>query len=337
MDDLLDPGSQQVLSQSEVENLLAQVAEQENTIVVHSVGKGSDRRPCDSIQPYDFRHPVFLSQAELRRLRMRHEEFIRELAARLSLFLRIEFNLQMSKLQTVLYRKFTESLSNPTHLCLFRADPLPGVCLLEIHPRLGLTIIDRLLGGPAHSVNADHDMTEIETALLEQVEQIILAEWCNHWRSLMELRPVGLGHENSGRFLQTAAHDAVMLVLTMEARLGDCMEVIQFGIPYFTLEPMIRTLTQSPENGGGSGSGTPRAPAWNPQFDDVLVPLGASWQDLEMTARDVASLKVGDVVQLAPACIDQVSVRLANLPKFQGRLGTRGKKWAVQLTEVLRQ
>lgn len=328
----------QVLSQSEVERLLAQVAEEDNTILVHTFRNQKERRPKDSVQPYDFRHPVFLSQGELRRLRLRHEEFIRGLAARLSLYLRIEFGLQMSKLQTVLYRKFTEGLANPTHLTLFRAEPLPGVCILEISPRLGLTIVDRLLGGPAHSVSSEHDFTEIELALLDQAVQVILAEWCNHWRSFQELRPVPLGRETNGRFLQTAAHDTVMLTLSMEARLGDCMETLQIGFPYYTLEPLVRALASS--MGGSNGDPSQRnsnaKPRWNTGLDDLRVPVAASWNDLELSARELASLKVGDVLQLAPSCMEQVNIRLASMNRFKGRLGTRANHLAVELTESVK-
>ncbi|MCK6499975.1 MAG: flagellar motor switch protein FliM, partial [Nitrospira sp.] len=330
MDDLLGaPSPDQVLSQSEVENLLAQVTAEENKVVVHTIANGKERRGTDSIQPYDFRHPVFLSQGELRRLRLRHEEFIRALAARLSLYLRIEFSLQMSKLQTVLYRRFTESLANPTCLTLFRAEPLPGACILEIQPRLALTIVDRLLGGPAHSVSADHDLSEIELALLDQAVQVILSEWCSHWRPIQELRPVVLGHETNGRFLQTAPHDTVMLSLSMEARIGDCMEPMQIAFPYYTLEPLIRTLSQMIESKAGPppGNGDGKA-RWNPQFDDIRVPVTAQWQDLELAARDLAALKVGDMLEMSPSCLEKVDVQLAETSRFRGRLGKRGKHWA---------
>ena len=226
-----------VLSQSEVERLLAQVAEQENSITVLKQGDEKEKKDKGSIQPYDFRHPLFLSPTELRRLRIRHEDFIRALGARLSIYLRLEFSLQMSKLQTITYQKFAEALPNPTHLSLFKVEPLRGVGILDIHPRLGLTMVDRLLGGPAHSITADHDFSEIEMALLDQAVQLILSEWCHHWASVQELRPVLLGHENNGQFLQTAPHDTIMLVLTMEAKVGDCLEQMQIALPCFTLEP----------------------------------------------------------------------------------------------------
>jgi len=326
-------GTADVLSQSEVERLLSQVAEQENSITVLKQGDEKEKKDRDSIQPYDFRHPLFLSATELRRLRIRHEEFIRALGARLSLYLRLEFSLQMSKLQTITYQKFAEALPNPSHLSLFKVEPLRGVGILDIHPRLGLTIVDRLLGGPAHSISADHDFSEIEMALLDQAVQLILAEWCHHWASVQELRPVTLGHENNGQFLQTAPHDTIMLVLAMEAKVGDCLEQMQIALPCFTLEPLIRKLGHI--NGNIPEAAAPvSAVRWNRNFDEVPVPVTAMWDDLELTARDIVSLKVGDVLPLNPKSIRQVKLRLADIPKFEGQLGTTGGKWAVSVTGV---
>src|SRR5256885_4201474 len=156
------------LDQSEIDKLLAQSAE----TTAHRpmlVGVGGAMPSTAKIEPYDFRNPAFLSEAELRRLRLLHEDFIRYLSARLSLYLRMEFGLKMAKLTTVSYTKFTESLPSPTHLSLFKVEPLVGVGILDINPRLALTIADRLLGGRGHSVKAERYLTEIEIALIEDV------------------------------------------------------------------------------------------------------------------------------------------------------------------------
>jgi flagellar motor switch protein FliM len=314
------------------------VQEQENTVVVQKESGEKEKQSKDSIQPYDFRHPSFLSATELRKLRLSHEEFIRALAARLSIYLRLEVNLQMSKLQTITYQKFVDGLSNPTHLALFKVEPMRGIGVMEIPPRLGLTIVDRLLGGPAHSVNADHDLSEIELALLEQSVELILGEWCNHWAKVQELRPVLLGHETNGRFLQTAPHDTVMLVLAIEARVGDCVEQLQMAFPCHTLEPLIRKLSDALDSSVSNEAIAQIKPLkWNRQFEDVAVPVTAVWKDLELTARAITQLKVGDVLDVDPAWTQQVEIRLARIPKFVGQLGTVGGKWAISIHKIIKQ
>ncbi len=332
---------QDVLSQSEVERLLSQVAEQESSAVVHQNDGARTSQPRDAIQPYDFRHPVFLSPNELRKLRVQHEEFIHSLAARLSIYLRLEFGLQMSQLQTLTYQKFTESLPNPCHLTLFKVEPLRGICVLDINPRLGLTIVDRLMGGPGHSVSVNRDLSEIEVALLDQAVQLIIGEWCNHWAKLRELHPVLLGHENSGRFLQTSVPDAVMLALTMEARIGDCVEQFQIGFPYTTLEPLIQQLSltlnpQAEENVAAAAAKAAAHPAWKHDLDNVSIPVTAEWPGMELTARALTQLKVGDVLPLPADFTSQIQLRLARMPKFLGRLGTSDQHWAIELTKVLK-
>ncbi len=329
--------AQEVLSQSEVERLLAQVTEQESQSVVHNEQGERKNQTRDSIQTYDFRHPVFLSANELRKLRVEHEEYIQRLAALLSIYLRMEFTLQMSKLQTVPYLKFTESISNPAHLTMFKVEPMRGVCVLDINPRLGLTIVDRLMGGAGHSVNVSRDLSEIEVALLDQAIQIIIGEWCNHWAKMKELRPVFLGHENNGRFLQTSAPDAILLVLSMEARMGDCLEQIQIAFPYLTIEPLIQMISEQlhPEGVTEKSIAAAMGVSWRPEMESVRIAVKGSLTPVQFTAGNLAQIQVGDFIPLDPEAATNVLIQLQKMPKFEGRLGVQNQKWAVEITRVL--
>lgn len=326
----------EVLSQSEVERLLSQVQDQETTTTVLGEQGQRTRHRAEEIQPFDFRQPAFLAPSELRKIRLRHEDFIRALAANLSIYLRVEFGLRMSRLQTVSYQRLAENLPNPSHLTLFKAEPLKGICLLDLHPHLGLTIVDRLLGGPGHSVNGNRDLSDIESALLDEVVLLILNDWCNQWQKLQELRPVVLGHETTPRFLHTSAHDTVMLVLSMEATIGDCVEQLQLAFPYFTIEPLVRQLANLMAPEREAGAPTAGRPRWSNDFNEVPVDVAAEWQDLEIAMRSLARLRPGDVLALEPECFEQVLVSLAGRPKFHGRLGTRNGRWAVELTEPVK-
>jgi len=331
-DDILNSDAE-VLSQNEVERLLSQVqAEETSSTVVGSAGI-TNRLKAEEIQPCDFRQPAFLTPSELRRIRVRHDDFIHSLAARLAIYLRLEVNVQMAKLHTLTYQKFTEALPNPTFLTMFKADPLRGVCMLDMPPRLGLTMVDRLLGGPAHSVNASRDLSEIEIALHDQIARLILSEWCGLWQKMLDLRPMIVGHENNGRFLQSSAHDTIMLVVAMEVRLGDCLETLQLAFPYFTVEPLIRQLSQSSQQEKTSPAQEQPKIAWNSALDDVRAQVTAEWKGLVLTAAQLGQLRPGDIIPLDPESLNAVQVRVEQLPKFRARLGTCGKRWAVELLD----
>jgi flagellar motor switch protein FliM len=289
-------------------------------------------KPADRIRSYDFRQSGFLAASELRRIRLRHEQFIRALAARLAIFLRVEVNVQLARVEIVSYQKFAESLPGPTHITLFKTDPLKGTGLLVIPPRLGLSLVDRLLGGPGQVPETGRDLSEIETVLVDQVAILLVTEWCNHWPEMRGLRPALIGHESSSRFLQTASPDTAMLALTLDAGFSEQLESIQLVFPYPTIEPLVRLLTPAGMTEADTASARSPKVKWNAEFDDVPVSVVAEWQGLKLSAGDITRLKLGDVLLLDPACAARVQLRLSRVPKFIGRPGTRAGKWAVELT-----
>ncbi len=326
-----------VLSQSEVERLLAQVQADEVSALVHQADGSKKQHSRESIASYDFRTPVFLSPIEIRKLRIHHEEFIEALAARLSIYLRLEFSLQMSQLQTLPYKKWCETLNSPTHLTLFRVEPLRGICLLDLPPRLGLTIVDRLLGGAGLSITGNRDLSELEVTLVDQVISLIITEWCTHWAAFQDLRPEMFGHETSGGFLQTTSADDIMLVLSMEAQMGDCVETIQIAFPYVTLEGLIHKLSDrfKPVSADLAVKPDRVLNRWNPKLDDSKMEVFAEWNGLKMRAGDVAQLQVGDIIPLPADFNVDISVRLGSKPCFMGRLGSSHGQMAVELHQAI--
>jgi flagellar motor switch protein FliM len=320
------------LDQSEIDRLLAQSGDAgvPKAMLLRADGRKGDAKAAGKVESYDFRNPVFLSEVELRRLRLLHEDFIRYLSARLSLFLRMEFGLKMAKLTTVTYAKFTESLPSPTHICLFKADPLIGVGVLDINPRLALTIADRLLGGRGHSVKAERYLTEIEMALLEDIIMIVLEEWCGQWKTEQDLHPLLIGHENNGRFLQTSPKDAIVLALTLEVNFGDCSEQLQIGVPYYTIEPLVKKM-QARRQKDTAVTAVEKRANWQRAYDHITMPVRAEWDALSLSLREVSCLRVGDVIEMPAALMQQTRVLLNGTPKFIGTVGLDSDRVAVQI------
>jgi flagellar motor switch protein FliM len=323
-----------ILDQSEIDQLLAAATAETAPPLIRADGTRAADASAARVEPYDFRNPAFLTEVELRRLRILHEDFIRYLSARLSMFLRMECSLKMARLQTQTYAKFTEGLSTPTHICLFKADPLLGVGVLDVNPRLALTFVDRLLGGRGHSVKAERYLTEIEVALLEDVLKIILEEWCSQWREDRELHPQLIGHENNGRFLQTSPRDAVVLALAIEFSFGDCSEQIQIGLPYYTIEPLVKSLQQRRQK-DTAPSAPPANAQWRDIYENVQIPVRAEWTLTEMALREISSLRVGDVLELPMDILDQTRLLLSGTHKFIGTVGVERDLVAVKINRKI--
>ncbi len=317
-------------SSAEVKPLLADVADQEKT-ATRPIEPASEE-----IRPFDFRNRTLLAPRELRKLRAHQEDFINALASRLSALLRAEFPLKLKSLQTISYQKLTESWQNPSHLVLFKLEPMRGVSILEIPLQLGLSIVDRLMGGRGEAPESVQELSEIERALLDQAVQIILGEWSNHWLKIKDLKPIVLGCESDGRFVQVAASETSMLVLSLETGFADSPGQIQLAFPYSSLEPLIAQLSKSDELVAAPAPQPAPVPwKWNPVLDEVCVPVTAEWPGLELAARTILNLKVGDTLPLDPQCAQNVQVRVGDRATFNGRLGTVAGAWAVELTAIL--
>ena len=325
------------LDQSEIDKLLAQevaATTPQTPLILRADGMRDAFGPNFKAERYDFRNPAFLTEGELRRLRLLHADFVRYLSARLSLFLRMEFGLEIAQLNTVAFSKFTESLPAATHISLFKAEPLSGVGVLDIAPRLALSIVDRLLGGRGVAVKADRPLSEIDVASIEDVVGIFLEEWCGQWKTEQELHPVIIGHESSGRFLQTSAKYAIMLVLTLEAKFGDCTEKIQLGVPYYTIEPMVKKINARRQKEATVATAEKKA-SWQGSYNRISIPVRAEWQTLELSLREITNLRVGDVIEMPHAIFSDTRVLLNGTPKFVGTVGLDTDHVAVQITRKL--
>ncbi|HTA31181.1 MAG TPA: FliM/FliN family flagellar motor switch protein, partial [Candidatus Cybelea sp.] len=118
---------------------------------------------------------------------------------------------------------------------------------------------------------------------------------------------------------------------------GESAGQIKLAFPYAALEPCLRQLCAGAEP--AAETPPPAAPAavkWNRCLDDVTLPVTAEWQGLELSAREVLHLKAGDVLQISPQVARQVCLRLGEISKFNGRLGTLAGHWAVELTEAIK-
>jgi len=129
------PSRGETVTQSVVEELLAQVgASDAPANEAHLASPG--RAPAGMAERCVFPPHSHFGPTLLRKLRIRHENFIRALAARLSLHLRLELGLQLTSFDTLQFQKFIEGISVPAHLTMIGFEPLDGVCLLDVPPRL---------------------------------------------------------------------------------------------------------------------------------------------------------------------------------------------------------
>jgi flagellar motor switch protein FliM len=164
---------------------------------------------------------------------------------------------------------------------------------------------------------------------------VVLEEWCRLWGGGQPLTASVVGHENGGRYLQTSASDAAMLVVTLEGALGDCTERMQLAIPYGSVEGALRHLTAANLTEGADRNRPARRPGWSQAFNGIPIPLSVEWDACELSLREIVALQPGTVVRLSRDIIAQTHVRLGGATKFVGEVGAEDDRLAIRIDQKL--
>lgn len=311
-------------------------ADSEDLVEVFGCRGDRAELPEGAILPYSFGQAASLSSSDLHRFRTHNTSIARAMGARLSQFVRAEFSIELEEVSTMTFQKFRETTPTPCHHVLFKIEPLQGIGLLDFSPALGLVLTDRMLGGLGAMVNPDRQLREVEHSLIDQASKILLKEWVGNWRTRETLTPRLLGFENNPKFLTFCDDDEEVKVINYSASMGDVFDRVQLVLPVTMSDPLIQQLTADTDVKKKDAANEQNLrPMWNGAYNGVKVPVKAVWNDVQMLSRDLLNFKVGDFLPLDSDAFDRVEVRLADRPKFVGRLGSAGKKSAVEIKKYI--
>lgn len=319
------------LNQSDIDQLVAQASQASAPASFRCDGSRFPAATKINPRPFDFRTPIHLAEAEIRRLRTIHAGFISTISARFSSLLRADMSLKLKGLNTIPYGSFADSMKNPTHISLFKVDQLPGIGILEINPRLAISMTNRMLGGGGMAGDEERHLTEIEIALLEEIVDIITSEWCRLWKEHRELNARQIGTENNPRFLQACSNDTVMIAVTIEAMVGDSVEQIQIAIPYPMIEPIVKSLHSKRSREFQPANEDTKPRHWRTSYNQINVPVIADWLVQGIAVSDILSLHVGDILEMPKSTLEKTRIRIANAPRFIGLAGSENGHVAVQI------
>ncbi|MBC6713702.1 flagellar motor switch protein FliM [Treponema sp. Marseille-Q3903] len=320
----------EVLSQDEIDQLLTAISSGES--------EADDFKPVNSarkIKIYDFKRPDKFSKEQLRTISSMHETFARSTTTSLSAQLRSLVHVHVASVDQLTYEEFIRSIPTPTTLAVINMDPLKGNAVLEIDPAITFCMIDRLFGGRgATTGNKNRDLTDIEQEVMETVIVRILANIREAWTSVIDLRPRFAQIETNPQFAQIVPPTEMVVLVTLETKVGDEEGMMNFCIPYLVLEPIISKLSsQFWFSSVRKSSTTQYLGTIKQQLTSVDMDVVAEIGTVNLSIRDVLSLRVGDVVRLSDIKIgDPISLSVGNKKKFYCQPGVVGKKMAVQIT-----
>jgi flagellar motor switch protein FliM len=320
----------EVLSQEEIDQLLTAINAGET--------EPEDFRPATDtrkIKIYDFKRPDKFSKEQIRTVSIMHETFARLTTTSLSANLRSMVHVHVASVDQLTYEEFIRSIPTPTTLAIINMDPLKGNAILEIDPAVTFSIIDRLFGGSGEGTKSQHELTDIEQSVMEGIIVRILGNMREAWAQVIDLRP-RLGQiDTNPQFAQIVPPTEMVVLVTLETKVGEVEGMMNFCIPYLTIEPIIGKLSaQYWYSSVRRGTTTENLNILKEKLSNVEVNVVAEIGKIQLPVRDVLSLRTGDVVRLYNVRVgDPMTLNIGNKKKFLCRPGVIGKKMAVQIVK----
>ncbi|MCK4795969.1 MAG: FliM/FliN family flagellar motor switch protein, partial [Spirochaetes bacterium] len=156
------------------------------------------------------------------------------------------------------------------------------------------------------------------------------------WSNVIDLRP-RLGRiEVNPQFAQIVPPSDMVVLVTLETKIGEVEGMMNFCIPYITIEPVISKLSgQYWYSSVRKGTTTENLMIIKERLNTVFVDLIVEIGKIDIKVRDVLTLRINDYIKLDRVKIsDNFVLKIENRQKFECRPGTVGSKMAVQVVKI---
>ena len=321
-----------VLSQSEIDKLLSALSD--GSVSAEEVKADEEQK---KVKSYDFKRPDKFSKDQIRTLFMLHESFSRLLNTYLSTHLRTIVNVEVASVEQLTYQEFVQSLANPSVISILAVPPLKGNIIMEVNTEIAFAFIDRVFGGEGKSGVKTRVLTEIEDAVMRRFVEKATSHLKEAWANVVEFYPSLEATESNPQFTQIVPPSDMVVIVTIQMKVGDVEGMVNICIPYLVLEPVMSKLTTTfwVASSVSKDDDPEQIKILQRKIERTKVPFLVEMGDIDITISEFLTLGFGDVLQLDTKVDDELKCRIGRKAKFFCRPGTSGKKMAVQITRIL--
>lgn len=321
-----------VLSQSEIDNLLAALSSGE---IDAEDMKETDEK---NVKNYDFKRPSKFSKEHLRTLVIIFDHYARLLSTNLPAYLRKNVQIEVMNSEAVTYSEFSNALSNPVILGIVDFAPLEGNIIIELAENLGYAMVDRMLGGNGVPLKKTRDFSEIELSILERIMNVCTNLLKEPWKSVLEIEPRLEKIETNSQFAQIISPNEMTSIITMNIRIGNVEGLMNVCIPFSCVESIIDKLNtkywySNLRVHGKEGYQEVIESA----ISKAQIPIRAILGKSTLSVQDFMNIQKGDIIRLNTKTEDVLDVYVGNVKKFKALPGSSSDSYAIRVTSIIKE
>lgn len=317
---------QDLLSQDEIDALL------------HGVDEGDIEPEHDidatGVKAYDLTSNDRIVRGRMPTLEMINERFARYTRISMFNFLRRSADVASGGVQIMKFGEYVHTLYVPTSLNLVKMRPLRGTALFILDAKLVFKLVDNFFGGDGrHAKIEGREFTPTEVRVVQLVLGQIFKDMMEAWGPVMKLDFEYVGSEVNPAMANIVSPSEVVVVSTFHVELDGGGGDLHLTFPYSMIEPIREVL-----DAGVQSDVDDVDERWLQSLrEDILdarVPIHGTLVERDITLREVAALKAGDVI---PVDIPEEFVLQANgVPVFRGKMGISNENLAVKIIDQIK-
>lgn len=266
-----------------------------------------------------------------------NERFARQLRMGLIDVLRTTPKIAPEKVEIMSFKKSIADMSAPLSINTVKMDPLRGMSLIVIEPKIIFSALDSFFGGfgkGVDNITPTRIFTPTEASIIDLLMNIVFAALKDAWSPIMQVNFQRVGSEVNPQFAQIADDDELMLVSKFNFSLANDVEgYLQIIQPFSLLKPardLLRSRVQTSDDEDEQDS------AWERDLNeaalDVPLTLKAKIAELTMTYGAMTNLKEGQTLPIE--LFEEASVTIDDIEVFSALTGEVGGKVALQIKSM---
>lgn len=334
----------QILSQSEVDALLAAVSEGDVPAGgAGGSGGGSNVKSINggvsekNVIAYDLTSQDRIIRGRLPQLEVIYEKFMRSFRVSLSASLRKIASITLTSTEFLKFGEFINTLPIPTCMSVLRFNNLRGSALFVIEAKLAYALVDSFFGGAdrPYSKLDGKEFTPIELQIVKKVVELAINDLEISWSTIEKIDCSFQRTEINPQFVGIVPPTDVVIASTFDVELEQASGTISIVIPYSTIEPIKQKLS----TGFQVESDQTDKKLWTSIIKEQLletdVDIKVNLGETEIKLKDLMGLKIGDVIPLTQDSSGELDVQVESVKKFKGYYGVHHGTVAMQITRQI--